>query len=115
MPACVNVWVAEAPLPPAVLSPQVHALCPPTPEVASVACAWKDTSSPTLTAVAEAAIEAAGAVRSSTTPSQLGSERLALSADPLWFAPDGLSGMAASAARTHAHTGPSGAGVPPEP
>ena len=115
VPAWVNVWVAEAPLPPAVLSPQVQLLWLATPEVASVAWAWKLTRSPALTVVAEAPIEAAGAVRSSTMPSHEGSERLALSAEALWLALLGLSGIAASAARMQAQIGPSGAGLAPEP
>ena len=54
-------------------------------------------------------------MRSSSTPSHWGSDRLALSAVAPWFGPAGLSGIAASAAITHAHTGPSGAGLAPAP
>ena len=111
----MNVWVAAAPLPAAVLSPQLHVVPAATPDVASVACAWKLTRSPTLTDVADAVIAAAGAARSSTIESHCGSERLALSADWLWLGPFGLSGIAASAARTHAWMTPSGAGLAPEP
>src|SRR6188472_2320624 len=111
----MNVWVAEAPVPPAVLSPQVQVPPSATPDVASEACAWKVTRSPTFTAPEEAVIDAVGAARSSTMPSHCGSDRLAFSADWLWLALLGLSGIAASAARTHAHTGPSGAGLEPEP
>ena len=54
-------------------------------------------------------------MRSSSTPSHLASDLLACSAEPDWLGPVGLSGIAASAAITHAHTGPSGAGLSPEP
>ena len=54
-------------------------------------------------------------MRSSSTPSHLASDRFAFSADPAWLAPYGLSGIDASAAITHAHTGPSGAGLAPAP
>jgi hypothetical protein len=79
-----------------------------------VACVPKATRSPTF-AVAAAVIETCGAVRSSRTPSHLASDLLACCAEPDWLAPLGLSGIAASAAITHAHTGPSGAGLSPEP
>src|SRR3954451_24279823 len=97
------------------MSPQVQVPPVATPEVASVAWAWKLTSSPTLTEVADAAIDAAGATRSSTMPSHCGSDRLAFSADWLWLELLGVSGTAPPAARTHAHTPPSGAGLAPEP
>src|SRR5215210_487589 len=111
----MNVWLTEAPPAPAVLSPHVQVPPAATPEVASLACASKFTRSPTFTEVADTLIDAAGAARSSTMPSHCGSDRLALSAEPLWLLPLGLSGIAASAARTHAQTGPSGAGLEPEP
>ena len=76
--------------------------------MASEADAWNDTRSPTLTEVEATPIATVGGVRSSTTPSQLGSDRLALSAVALWLGPFGLSGIEASAARTQAHTFPSG-------
>ena len=82
--------------------------------MASDAWAPKETSSPTF-ADAAAAIDTDGAVRSSSTPSHLPSDRLAFSAVWAWFGPFGLSGIEASAAITHAHTGPSGAGLAPEP
>ena len=66
-------------------------------------------------AIDAASIDTAGAVRSRITPSHLASERLAFSAGWAWFGPLGLSGIDASAAITHAHTGPSGAGLAPEP
>ena len=75
--------------------------------MASVAVACSDTRSPTLTAAEATPIATVGGVRSSTTPSQLGWERLALSAVALWLGPFGLSGIEASAAITQAHTFPS--------
>ena len=60
-----------------------------------------------MTVVEAALIAATGGVRSTTTPSQLAVERLALSAVAVWFGPFGLSGIEASAAITQAHTSPS--------
>ena len=54
-------------------------------------------------------------MRSSSTLSHFASDLLACSAEADWLAPLGLSGIAASAAITHAHTGPSGAGLAPAP
>ena len=54
-------------------------------------------------------------MRSSSTLSHCASDLLAFSASTGWFGPAGLSGIAASAAITHAHTGPSGAGLAPAP
>ena len=110
----MNVWLAAAPVAAAVLSPKVQSTPPARPEVASVACEPNETSRPTV-AVAGAWIDTCGAARSSSTPSHLASDRLAFSADADWFGPAGLSGIAASAAITHAHTGPSGAGLSPPP
>ena len=76
--------------------------------MASETDACSDTSSPTLTVVGAPAIETAGGVRSTTTSSQLGADRLALSAVAVWLGPFGLSGIEASAAITQAETLPSG-------
>ena len=110
----MNVCFTASPLAPAVPSPKLHSKPPVTPDVASDACVPKDTRSPTLVA-AVASIETVGALRSSTTLSHCASDLLACSAEPDWLAPLGLSGIAASAAITHAHTGPSGAGAAPAP
>ena len=100
--------MAASPLAPAVLSPQVHRPAPANPDVASAAEACNDTSSPTLTEADARPIATVGGVRSTTTPSQLGADRLAFSAVAVWSGPFGLSGIDASAAITHAHTFPSG-------
>ena len=106
----MNVCVTASPPPPPVLSPQVHWPVPARPDVASEAEAWNDTRSPTLTEADAVPIDTAGGVRSTTTPSQLGLERLALSAVAVWLGPLGLSGIEASAAITHAQTFPSATG-----
>ena len=110
----MNVWFADSPVAPPVLSPKLQSNEPATPEVASDAWAPKATRSPTL-ADAAPSIDTVGALRSSSTPSHFASDRFAFSADWDWFGPFGLSGIAASAAITQAHTGPSGAGLSPEP
>ncbi len=110
----MKVWLTDSPVAPPLLSPKVHSEPPARPDVASVACEPNETRSPTFAAPADW-IETCGAVRSSSTPSHLASDLLACSAEPDWLAPAGLSGIAASAAITHAHTGPSGAGLLPAP
>jgi hypothetical protein len=89
------------------LSPHDHWAAPARPEVASEAVACNATSSPTSTVVLATAIETAGGVRSTTTSSQLGCDRFALSALAVWLDPLGLSGIDASAATTQAETVPS--------
>jgi hypothetical protein len=114
VPACVKVWFTDSPVAVPVLSPKLHSEPPASPDVASVACEPNETRSPTFAAAADW-IVTCGAVRSSSTPSHLASDLLACSAEPDWLALAGLSGIAASAAITHAHTGPSGAGLAPAP